>query len=314
MTTAVTTANTSWRPASYEIQRQARRGLAVFFTILVPLTVIFQAILITTGNLLWVFPLMWSVAVASVVTRLVLREGFADVSFRFGGGRTWKYLVLALILPIVIGLIAYGIAWMTGLAQFSPEPLGLVAPYVGDSASPVVVFVLNLALAATIGTIISALSAAGEEIGWRGYMLTRLIDAGVPRPILVSGLIWGLWHVPLILGGIIYADSPSPVLAAVLFMVSAPSFAYVLARMRLETGSIWPPLALHAAYNSLIQIAFAPATTGAGAPLWVGEEAGILVVLTVVVVAVVFSRGHWTVRRVPEVQQVEVAASPAPHT
>jgi membrane protease YdiL (CAAX protease family) len=314
VTTAVTTANTSWRPASYEIQRQARRGLAVFFTILVPLTVIFQAILITTGNLLWVFPLMWSVAVASVVTRLVLREGFADVSFRFGGGRTWKYLVLALILPIVIGLIAYGIAWMTGLAQFSPEPLGLVAPYVGDSASPVVVFVLNLALAATIGTIISALSAAGEEIGWRGYMLTRLIDAGVPRPILVSGLIWGLWHVPLILGGIIYADSPSPVLAAVLFMVSAPSFAYVLARMRLETGSIWPPLALHAAYNSLIQIAFAPATTGAGAPLWVGEEAGILVVLTVVVVAVVFSRGHWTVRRVPEVQQVEVAASPAPHT
>jgi membrane protease YdiL (CAAX protease family) len=177
-----------------------------------------------------------------------------------------------------------------------------------------VVFVLNLALSATIGTIISALSAAGEEIGWRGYMLTRLIDAGVPRPILVSGLIWGLWHVPLILGGIIYADSPSPVLAAVLFMVSAPSFAYVLARMRLETGSIWPPLALHAAYNSIIQIAFAPATTGAGAPLWVGEEAGILVVLTVVVVAVVFSRGHWTVRRVPEVQQVEVAASPAPHT
>ena len=314
MTTAVTTANTSWRPASYEIQRQARRGLAVFFAILVPLTVIFQAILITTGNLLWVFPLMWSVAVASVVTRLVLREGFADVSFRFGGGRTWKYLVLALILPMVIGLIAYGIAWMTGLAQFSPEPLGLVAPYVGDSASPVVVFVLNLALSATIGTIISALSAAGEEIGWRGYMLTRLIDAGVPRPILVSGLIWGLWHVPLILGGLIYADSPSPVLAAVLFMVSAPSFAYVLARMRLETGSIWPPLALHAAYNSIIQIAFAPATTGAGAPLWVGEEAGILVVLTVVVVAVVFSRGHWTVRRVPEVQQVEVAASPAPHT
>jgi uncharacterized protein len=310
----VTTANTSWRPASYEIQRQARRGLAVFFAIVVPLTVIFQAILITTANLLWVFPLMWSVAVASVVTRLVLREGFADVSFRFGGGRTWKYLVLAPIVPIAIGLIAYGIAWTTGLARVDPQPVAWLASFFGTTASPVTIFVVMLALAATIGTIISALSAAGEEIGWRGYMLTRLIDAGVPRPILVSGLIWGLWHVPLILGGIIYADSPSPVLAAVLFMVSATSFAYVLARMRLETGSIWPPLALHAAYNSIIQIAFAPATTGAGAPLWVGMEAGILVVLTTVVVAVVFSRGHWTVRRVPEVQQVEVAASPAPHT
>ncbi len=42
--------------------------------------------------------------------------------------------------------------------------------------------------------------AAGEEIGWHGYMLTRLVDAGVAKPILTSGLIWGLWHVPLILG------------------------------------------------------------------------------------------------------------------
>ena len=42
---------------------------------------------------------------------------------------------------------------------------------------------------------------AGEEIGWHGYMLTRLVDAGMAKPILTSGLIWGLWHVPLILGG-----------------------------------------------------------------------------------------------------------------
>lgn len=41
-----------------------------------------------------------------------------------------------------------------------------------------------------------------EEIGWRGYMLTRLIDAGVLRPVLASALIWGLWHVPLVLAGV----------------------------------------------------------------------------------------------------------------
>jgi hypothetical protein len=43
------------------------------------------------------------------------------------------------------------------------------------------------------------MTAAGEEIGWRGYMLTRLVDAGIPRPVLASGLIWGLWHVPVVL-------------------------------------------------------------------------------------------------------------------
>jgi uncharacterized protein len=174
--------------------------------------------------------------------------------------------------------------------------------------------VVLLALTATIGTIIGALSAAGEEIGWRGYMLTRLIDAGVPRPVLVSGLIWGLWHVPLILAGVYVAGS-SPVVSAMLFMITATSFGFVFARMRLETGSIWPAIALHGAWNSIIQGAFDPVSMGigAGATLWVGE-AGILTALALVVAAVIFSRGHWTIRRVPEEQQVEVAASPAPHT
>src|SRR5262245_53290106 len=115
------------------------------------------------------------------------------------------------------------------------------------------VFVINLAVAATIVTILSALRAAGEEIGWRGYMLTRLIDAGLPKPILTSGLIWGLWHVPLILGGV-YLAGPLPALSAVLFMVLATALSFVFARLRLETGSVWPAIALHAAWNAIIQI------------------------------------------------------------
>jgi membrane protease YdiL (CAAX protease family) len=284
-------------------QLPARRGLAVYFAILVPLTVVFQAIIISTGDsILWLIPLMWSPAAASIAARLVLREGFADVSFRLGGSRTWIYIVLALILPLVIGLVAFGIAWTTGLARFDPpQPTGLIATLAGAAVSPLTVFLVMVALAATIGTLLGCLFAAGEEIGWRGYMLTRLIDAGVPRPILVSGVIWGLWHVPLIFGGLLYVESPSPALAATVFMVSATSFSYVMARLRLETGSIWPAIVGHSAYNSIIQAAFHPATKyGAGAGLWVDDEAGILVALALVVTAVVFSRGSWTyVRSLP---------------
>jgi membrane protease YdiL (CAAX protease family) len=277
----------------------------------VPLSAVFEALMIA-GSLSWFWALMWTPAAASVVARLVLREGFADVSFRLGGRRGWKAIGLALIFPFVIGLIAYGIAWMTGLVQFSPEPIGLAAPYVGDSASPAVVFVINLAVAATIVTIFSIRTAAGEEIGWRGYMLTRLIDAGVPKPILVSGLIWGFWHVPIILGGV-YLVGPPPVLAALLWMVTATAFSFVFARLRLETGSVWPAIALHAAWNGIIQVAFDPASTGAGAELWIGES-GILVALTMIVAAVIFSRGRWTIRRVPEAQQQTGAARPVPQT
>jgi hypothetical protein len=129
-------------------------------------------------------------------------------------------------------------------------------------------------------------------------MLTRLIDAGVPRPVLTSGLIWGAWHIPLILGGI-YAAGPSPARSAVLFMGSVTSIAYVFARMRLETGSIWPVTFAHSVWNGVIEGPFDEAATGPAAALWTGEL-GILTVIVLVVVAVLVSRGSWTyIRSLP---------------
>ena len=298
--------------AEVDAQRQARRGLALYLAAVVVLTALFDVLVITFSPL-WILGRMFAPAAASVVSRLVLREGFADVSFRFGGRRTWRVILLALVFPIIIGLVAYGIAWAIGLARFDPEPsAGLFARLAGEvTSSPPMMFVIMLILTTFVWVFPSAFFAAGEEIGWRGYMLTRLIDAGVPRPVLVSGLIWALWHIPLVLAGV-YVAGENRYVSAVLLMVAVTSFGFVIARMRLETGSIWPAIALHGAWNSTIQGAFDPATTGtaAGATLWVGE-AGILTALALVVAAIIFSRGRWTIRRAPEAQQGEVAPSPA---
>jgi hypothetical protein len=83
----------------------------------------------------------------------------------------------------------------------------------------------------------------------------------------------------------VYATGPSPVLSAVLLTVTITSLGYVIGRMRLQTGSIWPAIVVHAAWNSIIVGAFDSATTGAGAALWVGES-GVLTALTLVVAAV----------------------------
>jgi membrane protease YdiL (CAAX protease family) len=276
-----------------ECRTRARRGLAIYFALLIPLSALFETLMIVS-DLSWFWALMWAPAVASIVARLALREGFSDVSFRIGGRKGWKAIGFALIFPIVVGLIAYGIAWTTGLVQFSPKPISLAAPLIGDSRHPVLVLMVNIAVAATVVTIFSVRTAAGEEIGWRGYMLTRLIDSGLPMPVLVSGVIWGLWHVPLILGGV-YLTGPPPLLSALLWMVVATSFSFVFARLRLETGSVWPAIALHAAWNSIIQAALDPASSGENATLWVGES-GILVALTMIVAAIISARRAGTIR------------------
>ena len=254
----------------------ARRGLVIFFVLVVVFEALLVVVLVRTGVLLWIFALMWSVALSLVVARLTLREGFTDVSFRLGGRRSLRYAIGGLIFPVVVGLVAFGIAWTTGLATLV-SPLGSVAQ--------------NVLATTTVGTAVGVLSAAGEEIGWRGYLLIRLIDADVPHPVLISGLLWGLWHVPLIVTGIVFGNHPYRVLAVAVFLVSATAAAFVLARFRLEPGSVWPCIVLHAAYNSVIQGAFSPATAGRNAPIWVGEETGILVAAALVVGALILCRG-----------------------
>src|SRR5215213_2529318 len=230
--------------SSPDLRRTARRGLAIYFALVVVISGSLEAYYIfinpeLLGTLFGLLALMWSPAVTSVIARLVLREGFSDVSFRFGGLRTLPWYALGLGVPLAVGILAYGGAWLTGL-----------------------------------------------------------VDAGVPRPVLVSGLIWALWHLPLILSGI-YAAGPYPALSVVLFVVSITSTSFVYARMRLETGSIWPVIFAHSAWNSIIERPFDGATKGANAALWTGES-GILTVIVLVVVAVIVSRGTWTyIRSLP---------------
>ena len=279
-----TIATLQTRTKADSVQR-ARRGLALYFAILVPVTAVLEGIIIMTGQFApWGIFLMCIPALASVITRIIRREGFADVSFRIGGRRGVQAILLALIMPVVVGLVAYGIAWSAGLAQFTP-PSSSIFPSV---AAPVARFGLQLISVFGAGFLVSLVLAAGEEIGWRGYMLTRLIDARIRQPVLVSGLIWGLWHLPLILSGL-YAAGPNPFLSVLWFMVAITVFTFLISQLRLTTGSIWPAIVLHGAWNSIIQGVFDTSTSGAQAKVWVGES-GILVMLAVIAVVALLAR------------------------
>lgn len=288
---------------SREREKQAQRGLLVYFALLIPLSIICYVFAITTRNGLWITPgLMCTPALSSIIARLALREGVADISLRLGGRRGLGAILVALVLPIGIGLLAYGTGWITGLAPFtapSLEPFQQLLPagifqqlLPAHGVSPALPFLVSLVFSMTYVTLFSIPLAFGEELGWRGYMLTRLIDAGMPKPILLSGLIWSVWHVPLIVAGI-YVGGPFPVVTIVLFMINVTAIGYVFARLRLATGSIWACVLLHASWNAILAATFNQSVTGAMSKLWIGE-AGILVCIVMVVIAVVLSRMRWT--------------------
>jgi membrane protease YdiL (CAAX protease family) len=260
--------------------RKARQGLLYFFGMLIPLSILCYVMLVKSP--IFVLLLMWAPGLSSIFARLMLREGISDISLRIGGKHTLKKLPGIVLFPVIIGLFAYGIAWITGLVQYVTPPDTLI------KSPSVLIFVGAILTQMIFGTLIGVITSTGEELGWRGYMLTRLIDAGVPNPVLTSGVIWGLWHLPVMIFGNYYSG-PYLSLSIVFFMISVTSFSYILSYLRLTTGSVWAAIFLHAAWNAVIQDAFDLFSSGKNALLWTGES-GVFVALALLIAAVVISR------------------------
>ena len=279
-------------------RREARHGLRVFFVVLTLGTAVCEWWLIRAGDSIRnhvgvVLALMWMPAVASIVARLSLREGAHDISFRFGARPGARMALFGWLFPLAVGLIAYGAAWITGLATYQARAI----PGMPASSGSAMALLLLVGVRLTIGVPIAALAAAGEEIGWRGYMLTRLIDAGIPRPVLVSGVIWACWHLPLVIGGV-YASSAYPWASAVVFLVMIVGLSSILARLRLASGSVWPAIIGHASWNATIQGVFDFSTVQSPTALWVGES-GVLVALVTALIGALALRGAWLPMREP---------------
>lgn len=86
----------------------ARRGLLLYCVLVAVFNAAFVWAVVRTGDARWFLAMMWSAAAASAICRLVLREGFRDVSFRSGGVRTLGFVAAAVAFPVAVGLVAYG--------------------------------------------------------------------------------------------------------------------------------------------------------------------------------------------------------------
>lgn len=58
------------------------------------------------------------------------------------------------------------------------------------------------------GITINAIAAFGEEYGWRNYLVGALREVKFWKAALFIGVVWGIWHFPLILMGHNYPNEP----------------------------------------------------------------------------------------------------------
>lgn len=232
-----------------------------------------HATLISVGN-------MWCPALAAVLTRLIYRRSLRGFGFTLGKPR---WLVLAVLLPALAGLVMYGSAWLFHVAPLNEAKLPKLF-----ALSFIPLFFGVLAF--------SSLAALGEELGWRGLLVPELSRRmGYTKLAFVSGIIWTVWHLPLILFSPYHGTGPLW-LSLVFFTVFVLASSFVQAWMRLVSGSIWVSALLHGSSNYFIQ-AFYPTLT---IPTPAGDamlgEFGWFAPIISAVIAIVF----WSFRsRVP---------------
>ena len=202
---------------------------------------------------------------AHVITRKITNEGFrliGEKSMMLGidlKGKKWIFFLLAMFLPVIYSTLGDGILWLVFPEAFGETEFSLFV-------------VIIYPLIAVVQGVVLSFAAFGEEFGWRGYMMPKLIELmGMPQAIIVGGIIWGLWHAPLTCVGHNFGmDYPGfPYLGIILMCLFCTALGTVLMYVTIKTNSIWPAAFMHAVNNSVPSVLLLFMKQNVEIPLWI---------------------------------------------
>ena len=260
-------------PRGSELRRTSsamteRAQILVFTALTLLVSWTYEAFIVVQGGvatfgLAGLLVLMWIPGLLSILMRLALGLGFRDVGLTLGKPRFYAYAVIIPLALAVLTSLVCALLDIRQLAFIESHQLGRVVPL--------------LLMMLAFGLI----GALGEELGWRGFLLPKMISAGVSHPYLSSGLIWAVWHLPLIaFGGYYHTDRI--IATTVAYGLSIVALNFVISELRVRAQSVWVATCFHAAHNFFFQLAvpsLAFTRPGARSDLWevIGGDSGLVV-------------------------------------
>jgi uncharacterized protein len=274
-------------------QKSSRQQIAIYLLLVFAFSSVFYFLVLRAHTLgagagLYVFGIMWCPALAGITTLKLSGRNLAELGWKWPEK---KYAIESWLIPLLYATIAYVIVWTARLGGFPDHDfMALLVQRMGLRASPILSTLIYILLAGSFGVIKSLVSALGEEIGWRGFLVPELFkNIGFTGTALISGVVWACWHYPVLIWGDYNSGTPTWY-GLTCFTVLVVSISFVFAWMRLKSGSLWTGALLHASHNLYIQGIFTPLTRNTGKTAWFIDEFGAVLPLITVCFAIYFCR------------------------
>lgn len=195
---------------------------------------------------------MWGPGLAAILTTTwVMKRPFHSLNLKRLGPKRfylWAWFLFP-ILSILGGLftLLFGIAQLD--LEFTAIRAALASVAGAGNVPPGLIIAIQIAIAILVAPFINILFALGEELGWRGFLLPQLMPLGQWKAILLSGVIWGLWHAPVIAQGHNYPGYP--VAGIFMMIVLCVLLAIIFSWLYLNTHSPWVAALAHGSVNAV---------------------------------------------------------------
>ncbi len=243
-------------PIYYKTNRRTSRWFVYFYLFLTFLYLLGSiAGLIQPGQAATLSSMLLIPNVIGLILLIVLRlaggkDTFAGAGLAGGKARVWLFYGLGLV--AFYGLQTF-LNYIFKMGQLID--LKIAFPQLAAANLPAAALMPIMALnTVIIGPFLGLIIAFGEEYGWRGYLQNELTRLGRIRGVFLLGVIWGIWHWPIIWMG--YNFPGQPVLGSLAMVGFCIILAYFLAYSVFKSHGVWTAAYLHALNNQALSFFF----------------------------------------------------------
>ncbi len=234
--------------------------------------------------------LMWTPGLAVLTMTRFGAVDPAELGWHWPRGR-WAFLAYGL--PALYGLVAYSIIWGGGFGGVvDPKFTQEVSYFLGlDGWSEGATIAFGVLMFGTVGMIWHIATALGEEIGWRGFLTPTLMKVwSFPIASLATGLVWAAWHLPIIFFTSYNAGPSGLELQMLNYGILTVGLSFIMTYLRLQSGSVWPAVIMHAAHNVYVLTIMQPMTVQYKETWRYANEFGFILPAVVLVFGLFFWR------------------------